>query len=317
MKRAGIALILFLIVTAALIGCGGGGGGGGSAGVKISISPEDATLIVGNKQQYTATVTGLSDQRVTWSATGGKIDANGLYEATEAGIFDVIATSKADPSKTGSTKVYVLAPGVAEDFKDIDAWQGYVTYSYNVSWNTGGGDLAFSHKCIVDIKREYRLEENNYSYLWLRLSDSKVVISGSIDERSEDYNKPTKNYMVTKWNGQYTVVPNQLYLQRDYLTIDDTKGTYTIVLYGFGVDNSPIKTELYEGGDVDQTWYNYSFPPIEIKDQPLPPIGKVLSGEKKEIWSIEPLWYGTGADVPKETEVTITWQFTPAVKVSE
>lgn len=313
MKRTGIVLILFLIITAALIGCGGGGGGGGSVEDPISISPENATLIVGDTQQYTATVTGLSDQRVTWSATGGKIYEDGLYEANQAGTFKVIAISKVDPSKKGETDVTVLDPKIAENFKDIEAWQGYVTYRFDVTWRTGQGSLVFNHKRIANIKREYRLEEESYYYyLWRRPSDSPIVISGSIYERSEDYNKPTKNYMETNWNGQFEFVPGPS--QRDYLTIDETKGTYSIVLYGFGVSNSPIITELYEGGDLEESWKNYSFPAIEIKDQPLPSIGKVLSGSKTEKWSLEPIWYGTGAYEEKETEVTITWQFTPAVE---
>lgn len=167
---------------------------------------------------------------------------------------------------------------------------------------------------MADIKREYRLEEQGY-YWWRRLPDSQIVISGSIHDRSEDSNKPTKDYMETKWNnGQFTVVPQVSYLERDYLTIDETTGTYSIVLYGFGVDEedgSPIITDLYEGGYSVETWKNYSFPAIEILDQPLPPIGKVLSGSKKEKWSLEPIWYGTGAYEAKVADVTITWQFTP------
>lgn len=47
-------------------------GDGGSKQVTISISPKNEIILIGDELQYTAVVTGLSDQRVSWSATGGK-----------------------------------------------------------------------------------------------------------------------------------------------------------------------------------------------------------------------------------------------------
>ncbi len=85
MKRISLVGVLFLSMVL-MTSCAAGNGG--SKQVTISISPKNETIFVGDELQYTATVTGLSDQRVTWSATGGEIDENGLYLATEPGIFD-------------------------------------------------------------------------------------------------------------------------------------------------------------------------------------------------------------------------------------
>lgn len=68
-------------------------------GVAVHVSPTSARLLPGATQQFTATVSGTSDQAVTWSATGGSITAAGLYTAGNApGTFSVRATSVADPT---------------------------------------------------------------------------------------------------------------------------------------------------------------------------------------------------------------------------
>jgi len=79
-------------------------------GVGISVSPPTATMAPGLTQQFTATVTGTSTTAVTWSATGGQVDANGLYTAPgQAGTYQVTATSHADPSKSATATVMVQA----------------------------------------------------------------------------------------------------------------------------------------------------------------------------------------------------------------
>lgn len=305
LKRIGLVLVLFLSMML-ITGCAGGNGG--SKQVTISISPEDVTLYVGEKQQFTAVVTGLSDQRVSWSATGGEIDENGLYLATQAGIFEVIATSKADPSKTAKAKVHVLGAVGVEDFYDIKAWQGYITCQVNASWSsTGESGTVYQHQYNDDIKREYRLEEEGY-YWWRRLPQSPVEVSGSIHDRSEEL-PDGGNYCEVKWQGHLTVVPDVLSSERDYLEINEEAGTYTIVLYGFKVPG--IKMVLYEDNDPVESWDGYGLETIVIADQPLPSVGKILAGSQVKKISLAPLWYETGAYVEKEADMTITWYFTP------
>ncbi len=79
-------------------------------GVGISVDPQTATVAPGFTQQFTATVTGTSTTAVIWSATGGQVDANGLYTAPgQVGTYQVTATSHADPSKSASAPVTVQA----------------------------------------------------------------------------------------------------------------------------------------------------------------------------------------------------------------
>lgn len=305
MKRITVFLVLSLL-TSILIGCGSGGGG--SREVTISISPKNVTLLQWQEETFTAIVTGLSDPRVTWSATGGDIDENGRYWATEVGTFEVIATSKADPSKSAKTKVYVLAPR-AEDFYEIKAWQGYVTWKVNDSWSsTDEAGVTYAHQFREDIKREYCLEEKGY-YNWWRRSDSPIEVSGSIHDRSDEL-PDRKNYGEIKWNGSLMVVPESL-SNTDRLLIDEEAGTYSIVLYSFGVPE--IKRILYQDDEPWESWES-GLPEIRIIDQRLPAVGTTLSGSMVQKDYLYPLWFATGAGEPKETDVTITWHFVPKEK---
>jgi hypothetical protein len=81
-----------------------------NGGVKVSVSPASAALVSDQKQQFTAVVSGTSNTAVTWSATLGSVDANGLYAAPTVNAQTsavVTATSVADPAKSGSAAVAV------------------------------------------------------------------------------------------------------------------------------------------------------------------------------------------------------------------
>ncbi len=84
--------------------------------VTITISPSTITVNIASSEQFTATVVGSTNTAVTWSASGGTIDNNGLFTAgNTAGNFKVKAVSKADPSKfaTAAVKVIVEPIGVS------------------------------------------------------------------------------------------------------------------------------------------------------------------------------------------------------------
>ena len=111
MKR--ILLPCIILLFGALAGCGGGKKAAVPQ-VSVSVSPQAMSVIAGQTQQFTATVTGTSNAGVTWSLSCpgtacGTIDANGLYTAPAmipaSATVSVIATSIADSTKTGSASV--------------------------------------------------------------------------------------------------------------------------------------------------------------------------------------------------------------------
>lgn len=81
----------------------------------VAVEPASVAVVEGGKQTFAATITALSDTSVTWTvaegAGAGSITATGLYTApSTAGLFHVVATSVADPTRTGSASVTVQAP---------------------------------------------------------------------------------------------------------------------------------------------------------------------------------------------------------------
>jgi hypothetical protein len=83
----------------------------------VMVSPNPATVFLGAMQSFTATVT-ATNMAVTWSvqegAAGGSIDSQGNYTASQVvGTYHVIATSVADPTKSGSATITVPLVAVA------------------------------------------------------------------------------------------------------------------------------------------------------------------------------------------------------------
>jgi len=81
-----------------------------SPAISVSVTPTSATLAPGAAQQFTASVTGASNASVTWTATGGAVNANGLYTAgATTGNFTITATSVQDPSRSATASVTIAA----------------------------------------------------------------------------------------------------------------------------------------------------------------------------------------------------------------
>jgi hypothetical protein len=108
-----IALLLAMFVA-----CGGGGGDGPD--VMITISPTVASVAAGETVQFTATVMGSTNTKVTWSASGGSISGDGLFTAPMVGGgYAVRATSAANTKSSATALVNVNGSGsVIEPFYD-------------------------------------------------------------------------------------------------------------------------------------------------------------------------------------------------------
>ena len=76
--------------------------------IAITVSPLSANIATNGTQQFTATVTGTTNTAVTWAASGGSVNASGLYTApATTGSFTVTATSVADTTKMASAAINV------------------------------------------------------------------------------------------------------------------------------------------------------------------------------------------------------------------
>lgn len=94
------------------------------ASVSVSLSPQNAQVVTGSQLQFTATVSGTTDDVVIWSATGsgcsgvscGTISSNGLYTAPPSAPAPpsviVTVTSLADVTATASSTVTIGSSSV-------------------------------------------------------------------------------------------------------------------------------------------------------------------------------------------------------------
>jgi len=158
------ALACLAVSLVVFVGCSSSS----SSHQPISVSVSPAAAYVGSAQnvQLTAAVTGDSSG-VTWSvgATGsGTVDAQGVYTAptvTQNVTVTVTATSVKDPTKSATTTVNVIAPGVVSTTTNEQVAQYAITVpdglsvfiqfssdtSYNLmTWSvaapSGGGAVA-------------------------------------------------------------------------------------------------------------------------------------------------------------------------------
>jgi hypothetical protein len=78
--------------------------------IQVGISPSIATAVSGQKQQFSATVSGTPYTGVKWSASSGSISTSGLYSAptvTSETTAIITATSVFDQSKSASATVTI------------------------------------------------------------------------------------------------------------------------------------------------------------------------------------------------------------------
>lgn len=128
------------------------GSSGGSA-VGVTISPTSATIAASQTQQFTVTVTGTTNNAVTWSASGGTVSSSGLYTApATSGAYTVTATSVADTTQSASATVTVtsgvlvtISPATASvKTSATQQFTATVTGSSNksVTWTATGGSVS-------------------------------------------------------------------------------------------------------------------------------------------------------------------------------
>jgi arylsulfate sulfotransferase len=117
-----------------------------SAPIDVAISPQTVAIGTGQTVQFTPIATNGS--AVTWSASAGTIDSNGVYVAplgTQSMTVKVTATSALNHSKTSTAIVNVVAPGQVTSSANVQvanytiapAAAGNVSVQFGTSTNYG------------------------------------------------------------------------------------------------------------------------------------------------------------------------------------
>ncbi|RMG12364.1 MAG: hypothetical protein D6729_16660 [Deltaproteobacteria bacterium] len=100
----------------ALAACGPGHEEKPPEPIRVAITPEQVTLKVGESAVLTARVEGTEETGVTWEADAGQFEPTDggvrYFAPFEPGVYEVWATSVADPEASASTEVTVVDPSL-------------------------------------------------------------------------------------------------------------------------------------------------------------------------------------------------------------
>lgn len=89
-------------------------GGNPTGEFSLTLSPTEIQLQTATTYGFACTVTGATDKTCTWKVTeaaGGTVTDAGVYTApTVAGVYHLVATSKADTTKSATATITTVAP---------------------------------------------------------------------------------------------------------------------------------------------------------------------------------------------------------------
>jgi hypothetical protein len=127
-------------------GYGGNKGGGGGGSISVTVSPASASLVSGQTQQFTASVSGTSDTAVTWTATSGSVNASGLFTSptvSKQSSVTVTATTVATPTVSASASLTVN-PQTALQITTGNLPQAQQGSPYSENFTATGGTSPYS-----------------------------------------------------------------------------------------------------------------------------------------------------------------------------
>jgi len=159
-------------------------GGTGTTSETVSVSPQNVTLSASQQQQFAATVTGTSNQTVSWSiasvspstAAPGSILAGGVYTApaTVTPAQVTIKATSADGTASGTAKVNLIVSSAANfvtaDTNTEGSWHGvYGADGYSVA-NDSQSIPSYATFAV----------QNPSSYTWVAsTTDPRALQNGS------------------------------------------------------------------------------------------------------------------------------------------
>jgi len=126
------AVVIFCLFF--LAACGGSSNSTPPSGVSVSIATAPSTIGAGANYQFSAIVTGTSNQAVSWNASAGSIDSDGIFIAptTFPATVTITAAADADAAKTAQVTITVQATdplGTISSFTQLPSCSGSVPFA--------------------------------------------------------------------------------------------------------------------------------------------------------------------------------------------
>ena len=201
----------------------------------VTISPSGTALCSGQNQQFTASVTGLSDTAVTWSIAPafGSITATGLYTApssvTTVSTVTITATSHADSTKSGTTSIS-LTPCTANIWPNqVSPWMDW----YKDSAATLGVKFRSDVTGLITGVRFYKGVGNNGTHIGLLYSSSGTLLAQAA----------FTGETASGWQSANFASPVQIAANTTYVAAFFSTSGFALTLDCFtsaGVDNPPL-----------------------------------------------------------------------------
>lgn len=236
MRKNRISLLVFLILLGAASGCGGGAGGT-TEGVYVAVTPAKVTLAPNATYQFKATVSGSTNNNVTWSVSEGtgSVTATGLYTAPgAAGTYYVKATSAADPAKSTQATVTVVSGSLSSN-----KYTGTITIE-----NTGTeGDLTVNQSASLEVTL---VQENCPDLTFDQFGTSDPTFPATVNASIDDLAAGDEPVTITGSLTSAKMSPPQLVV---LLQIKET--TYNLLIGGV-----PINCTFSGGGATTTQLYH-------------------------------------------------------------
>ncbi len=149
--------------------------------VSVAVNPPIASVLTGDTLQFSASVSGTEDQRVTWSVVEGpscgSITSGGLYTAPstapESGKCHIRATSVADPSQSATAEITITSSVVGCVAPTIPGFSGYVDI---FSGNSGqvDGPIGPNGTAEIDIHHATGIVDDGRNHFFIPDSNGGV-----------------------------------------------------------------------------------------------------------------------------------------------
>jgi hypothetical protein len=151
MTSSRLVRCLPLLFAASLLSCGGSAAAvADTSAVAVTLEPPSAQVAPLGTQPFRAAVVGSSNTQVVWSIqegpAGGTVSTTGLYTAaTTQGTYHVVATARADATKSGTATVTVTStPPSQLSVTTLSLPGGSVGGSYSAALAATGGATPYT-----------------------------------------------------------------------------------------------------------------------------------------------------------------------------